>query len=292
MMPGQSESERDDAAPVDMLASLFDARGWTYEFVSDDELLGEIQGSWAKYQLRAIWRADDNVLQLLCLPDIRVAEDKRAPLYEVMALINEQLWLGHFDLWSNGGVLVYRHGLMLGDDGLLSLDQAQTAVEAAVDECDRFYPAFQFILWGDKSPVGLFAEGLSAGQRETVDRLMAPLGQPEWLANEAILHGFTALAGSGPGFVYRFLDALGAGGEALGLPAEQAARIALAMVEGAVALAAQAGESPATLARRVASPGGTTEAGLAVLDHEGARAQLVAKTLRAASDRSEEMARS
>ncbi|WP_379538064.1 pyrroline-5-carboxylate reductase family protein [Novosphingobium tardum] len=143
-----------------------------------------------------------------------------------------------------------------------------------------------------KSPVGLFAEELSAGQRETVDRLMAPLGQPEWLANEAILHGFTALAGSGPGFVYRFLDALGAGGEALGLPAEQAARIALAMVEGAVALAAQAGESPATLARRVASPGGTTEAGLAVLDHEGAMAQLVAKTLRAASDRSEEMARS
>ncbi|MFC4294614.1 YbjN domain-containing protein [Novosphingobium tardum] len=166
MMPGQSESERDDAAPVDMLASLFDARGWTYEFVSDDELLGEIQGSWAKYQLRAIWRADDNVLQLLCLPDIRVAEDKRAPLYEVMALINEQLWLGHFDLWSNGGVLVYRHGLMLGDDGLLSLDQAQTAVEAAVDECDRFYPAFQFILWGDKSPAEALASALVDAQGE------------------------------------------------------------------------------------------------------------------------------
>ena len=154
------EIEDSDAAPVDMLASLFDARGWQYEFISDDEILGEIQGSWATYQLRAIWRSEDNVLQLLCLPDIRVAEDKRAPVFEVMALINEQLWLGHFDIWSNGGVLLYRHGLMLGEDGMLSLGQAQTVIEAAIDECDRFYPAFQFILWGDKTPADALASAL------------------------------------------------------------------------------------------------------------------------------------
>jgi hypothetical protein len=57
-------------------------------------------------------------------------------------------------------VLLYRHGLMLGDDGLLSIAQAQTAVEAAVEECDRFYPAFQFILWGDKSPTEALASAL------------------------------------------------------------------------------------------------------------------------------------
>jgi hypothetical protein len=63
-------------------------------------------------------------------------------------------------VWSNGGVLLYRHGLMLGDEGLLSLAQAQTALEAAIDECDRFYPAFQFILWGDKSPAEALASAL------------------------------------------------------------------------------------------------------------------------------------
>jgi len=158
---GQREIEEDgDAAPVDMLASLFDARGWQYEFVSDDEILGEVKGSWASYQLRAIWRSEDNVLQLLCLPDIRVPDDKRQAVFEVMALINEQLWLGHFDIWSSGGVLLYRHGLMLGDDGLLSLSQAQVVIEAAIDECDRFYPAFQFILWGDKSPADALASAL------------------------------------------------------------------------------------------------------------------------------------
>jgi hypothetical protein len=148
----------DDAAPVEMLASLFEARGWPCEFVSEDEISGEVQGSWASYQFQAIWRVDDHVLQILCLPDIRMPDDKRAAMFEALALINEQLWVGHFDVWSNGGVLLYRHGLMLGDDGLLSPSQAQTAVEAAIFECDRFYPVFQFILWGDKTP----AEALAA----------------------------------------------------------------------------------------------------------------------------------
>jgi hypothetical protein len=124
----------DDAAPVDMLAALFEARGWPFEIISDDEVTGEVQGSWAKYQLRAIWRGDDNVLQLLCLPDIRVSKEKHRQAHELLALVNEQMWLGHFD------------------DGMLSIGQAQALTEIAIDECDRFYPAFQFVLWGDKEP--------------------------------------------------------------------------------------------------------------------------------------------
>lgn len=146
------DRDEDDAAPVEMLVQLFEARGWPCDFVSDDEISGEIQGSWANYQVRGIWRAEDRVLQLLCLPDVRVPQTKRREMFELLALVNEQLWLGHFDIWSNGGVLLYRHGMMLGDDGLLSIGQAQAVVEAAVSECDRFYPAFQFVLWGDKSP--------------------------------------------------------------------------------------------------------------------------------------------
>lgn len=142
----------EDAAPVEMLAALFEARGWPCEIVSSDEMTGEVQGSWAKYQLRAIWRGEDNVLQFICLPDIRVSADKRAKAYELLCLVNEQMWLGHFDIWSNGDVLLYRHGALLGDDGMLSLVQAQALVETAIDDCDRFYPAFQFVLWGDKAP--------------------------------------------------------------------------------------------------------------------------------------------
>ncbi len=144
--------ENEDAAPVEMLAALFEAHGWPCEFISDDEVWGEISGSWTTYQLRAIWRREDQVLQLLCLPEVRVPEAKRPAAFELLALVNEQLWLGHFDIWSQGGVLLYRHGLMLGEEGMMSLSVAQMAVESAVAECDRFYPAFQFVLWGDKNP--------------------------------------------------------------------------------------------------------------------------------------------
>jgi hypothetical protein len=153
MIQGSPDNQReDDAAPVDMLVSLFEARGWPCDYVGEDEISGEIKGSWASYTVRGIWRREDHVLQLLCLPDIRIPDDKRGAVFELLALVNEQLWVGHFDIWSNGGVLLYRHGLLLGDEGLLSLAQAQVAVEAAIEECDRFYPAFQFILWGDKTP--------------------------------------------------------------------------------------------------------------------------------------------
>ena len=140
----------EDSAPVEMLASLFEARDWPYEYNGDDEISVEVKGAWATYQLQAIWRAEDRVLQLLCLPDVRVPDSKRSAVFEALALINEQLWLGHFDVWSNGGVVLYRHGLGPG--------QAQMVVEAAIEECDRFYPVFQFILWGDKTP----AEALAA----------------------------------------------------------------------------------------------------------------------------------
>ena len=141
----------EDAAPLEMLVALFEARGWPCE-VSAEEICGEIQGSWAKYQLRGVWRPEDRVLQVLCLPDVRIAGEKLVAAQELVSLANEQMWLGHFEIWSIGGVLLYRNATLLGGDGLLGLDQAQTLVEIAVEECDRFYPAFQFVLWGDKDP--------------------------------------------------------------------------------------------------------------------------------------------
>jgi hypothetical protein len=144
--------ESQDAAPVEMLAALFEAHGWTTEQVSEDEVTSEVPGAWTTYQVRGIWRVEDKVLQILCLPEIRVPDGKKREAYELLGRINEQLWLGHFDMWSQGGVIIYRHGLVLGDDGMLSIDMAQLAVETAISECDRFYPAFQFVLWGDKSP--------------------------------------------------------------------------------------------------------------------------------------------
>lgn len=141
-----------------------------------------------------------------------------------------------------------------------------------------------------KSPIGMVGE-VDAALRDRTERLMAPLGQAEWLEAEAAMDLITALAGSGPAFVYRMIDSLAAGAAQLGLPRAQADRLALSMVEGAAALAAASPHSPGDLADRVASPGGTTRAGLDVLDADGRMAALMRDTLRAARDRSAEMTR-
>mgnify|MGYP003633059167 CR=1 FL=1 len=164
-MMGNDEFEQDgnEAEPLDMLASYFEANGWAFQQNGEDEIAATTQGSWTQYEIRAIWREEDQVLQLLVLPDIRVADEKRTAIYEAIGLINEQLWLGHFELWSSTGVVLFRHGALLGNGDTLSLDQAQLLVEAALDECERFYPVFQFVLWGDKTP----AEAIVASMIET-----------------------------------------------------------------------------------------------------------------------------
>src|SRR3546814_16803028 len=97
MMQGDEfEGERDEAAPIDMLAAYFEAHGWPFEHASEDEIVATTQGSWAQYEMSAIWREPDQVLQLLALPEIRVSDEKRATLYGNLGLINEQLWPGHF----------------------------------------------------------------------------------------------------------------------------------------------------------------------------------------------------
>jgi pyrroline-5-carboxylate reductase len=128
------------------------------------------------------------------------------------------------------------------------------------------------------------------GGKAEVERLMAALGHVEWFEDEGLFAVASALTAAAPAFLYRFIDALAAAGEDLGLPAAQAARLAAAMVEGAGALASASDETPGQLARQVASPGGTTEAGLRVLDAEPGLRSLLLRTLRASRDRGAEMA--
>ena len=141
-----------------------------------------------------------------------------------------------------------------------------------------------------KGVIGLYTDSPDFAARAMVTGLMAALGHAEWFEDEQLFQLAGVLSGAGPAFLFRFIEALGRAGAELGLPADQAARLAAAMVEGAAAMAAEAGETPELLARRVASPGGTTQAGLQVLDEDRALFELVRRTLEASRRRSLEMA--
>ncbi|WP_277923126.1 pyrroline-5-carboxylate reductase [Sphingomonas sp. CARO-RG-8B-R24-01] len=140
-----------------------------------------------------------------------------------------------------------------------------------------------------KGVVALDSASADAAARATIDGLMAPLGLVEWVA-PAQFDAVTALAGSGPAFLYRFIDSLAGAGVAQGLAPDQAQRLALATVEGAGLLAAAADVAPGVLADQVASPGGSTRKGLDVLDAGGALDALLRETIAAATRRNAEMA--
>lgn len=140
-----------------------------------------------------------------------------------------------------------------------------------------------------QSVTALFAETLDRAEQEQLEALFAMLGTAEWLSDESQMHLVTALSGSGPAYLFRFIDALTKGAQALGMPADQAARFALGMVRGSAELAHQSPETPAQLAERVASPGGTTRAALNVFDADDALDRLVADAMAAAAKRSVEL---
>lgn len=164
----QIDQDQEPAAPIDMLEAYYAAHGWEFER-HDEEIVASVKGSWTTYELRALWREDDSVLQFLAFPDIKATDDRRPALYEAIGLVNEQLWVGHFELWSSSGILLYRHAVVVdGDpegDGerTLTLSGAELLVESAIEECERFYPVFQFVLWGGKNP----REALAAALVET-----------------------------------------------------------------------------------------------------------------------------
>jgi hypothetical protein len=99
---------------------------------------------------------------------VRVPDERRVSVYETIGLVNEQLWIGHFELWSQSGILLFRHAAMIDSNGdaSLTLAQAELLVESAIDECERFYPVFQFVLWGGKTPADALASALIETQGE------------------------------------------------------------------------------------------------------------------------------
>jgi len=141
-----------------------------------------------------------------------------------------------------------------------------------------------------KSPIGLIGN-IPYEERQYYYNLFAPLGTVEWGEDDEFINIVTAMAGSGPAYVYRFIDALSQAAASLGMEKEQAMRLAKTMVDGASELALMADDTPRELAKKVTSKGGTTAAGLEKLDKEHALEHLVEECVRAARDRGEELAR-
>jgi pyrroline-5-carboxylate reductase len=138
--------------------------------------------------------------------------------------------------------------------------------------------------------IGLFSTDADAETKRELNNIFSALGFAMWMADEQKLGALGAVAGAGPAYVARFIDALAKAGVKRGLTQEIASTLAMETVFGTAWMAATNGESMGSVARRVASPNGTTEAGLAVLDRDSVLDELVARTIDAAAARGAELA--
>ncbi len=158
-----SEQSSSLANPLDLLEELVDANEWPFDRPTKAELVIEIAGRWSDYRLFFAWQEEMSAIYLSCRMDMRVPAAKRMGVAELLLAVNEKLWLGHFDLCSDESVPIFRHTLLLRGSSGISAEQLEDLVDIAASECERFYPAFQFLLWGGHSP----KDALSAALLDT-----------------------------------------------------------------------------------------------------------------------------
>ena len=150
--------------PLDIMEQIVIANDWTFDRRSESEMAAEVPGSWCDYGLLFNWSQEISAMHFTCAFDLKVPEKHRAALYELLALANERLWIGHFGMETEDGMPVFRHAVLLRGAPGASAESLEDMVDIAITECERFFPAFQFVLWGGKSP----ADALAAAMLECV----------------------------------------------------------------------------------------------------------------------------
>jgi hypothetical protein len=137
--------------PIDLVEEIVLANEWAHDRTSEEEMVAEVSGRWCDYRLFFVWQEEISAMHFSAAFDMKVPKGRRQPVYELLALINEKLWLGHFDLASDDSSPAFRHAVLLRGAMGASVEQLEDLVDIALTECERFYPAFQLVVWAGKS---------------------------------------------------------------------------------------------------------------------------------------------
>jgi len=149
--------------PLEVVEDMATSHLWSFERACEDELTIVVQGKCADYQVSFIWMNDIEALHLTCVFELKVPERNNAEVEHLIPLINAQMWVGHFDLWPTDGLVMFRYTLVLSGGIEASGRQCEVLLSAALDACERYYPAFQFVAWAGEGA----HEALAAAMFET-----------------------------------------------------------------------------------------------------------------------------
>lgn len=147
----EQASSQTQTRGLDVLEHIAEQRGWFLERQANGEMVMESQGSWCTYQIHFAWNQEFQSLHINCCMDMRLPDAKREDVNHLLAEINTKLWIGHFSVGQESLMPTFRHTLLMQGAKAAKSLEIEDIVETALGECDRFYPAFQFVVWGGKS---------------------------------------------------------------------------------------------------------------------------------------------
>ena len=142
----------DDLHPIDIVETLAADHDWEFDRVTDDQIAMAVEGQWRTYSLTLAWSAQDETLRLICTFEMEPPEGKLPGLYDVLNRCNDMVWTGAFTYWAEQKLMVWRYGLVLAGGQMAGPEQIDRLISSAVMAAERFYPAFQLVGWGDKTP--------------------------------------------------------------------------------------------------------------------------------------------
>lgn len=151
------------SSPIAIVEEIAAFNDWTFERSGADEVTILSKGRWSDYEVAFTWMGTIEALHIACAFDMKIPEARRAEVQRLIAMINEQMWVGHFDLWTSSGLIMYRQALVLPNGMVASEAQCEIMFASAVECCERYYPAFQFVVWAGKTA----AEAMSAALFDT-----------------------------------------------------------------------------------------------------------------------------
>jgi hypothetical protein len=149
--------------PLDVVEHVLTAENLQFDRTEDGDLAFTLAGDWKDYELWFAWRPEADCLQLCLSIDQNVTSEQRPAAHELIAVVNQRLWLGHFEVWDDGEI-IFRHAMALMTGERPTLAQAAAMIDIAVEAADRFYPAFDFLVRGSRSP----ADAIAACMFETI----------------------------------------------------------------------------------------------------------------------------
>ena len=141
-----------DLDPIDIVEHIAEHHDWDFDRVADDQIAMAVEGQWRTYSVTLAWSAYDETLRLVSTFEMEPPQERLPALYEMLNRVNDSCWTGAFTFWRAQNLVVWRYGLVLSGGQLAVPEQIDRLIASAVGAAERYYPAFQLVAWGDKTP--------------------------------------------------------------------------------------------------------------------------------------------